>query len=88
MREFFKRHWKILIILILIVLGFLIYYEAIPRYNSLVANVGYGKCLEDMADNKAVPLRIKQGNQTGIVPVGVCSQIFQQEYQNICEVQG
>ncbi len=89
---YFKNQWKVIILILFIILGFIFWYEVLPKYNVSVANVGYDKCLNDLANEKAVPLQIsqQQGNETinQIIPVKICSEIFVQEYKNICGVSG
>ena len=90
MKQFIKNNWKVLLTILIIILGFLFYYEILPRYNQTVLTIGYNQALNDLTNQKAVPLRIsqQQGNETinQIIPVGVCSEVFQKQYQNICEV--
>ncbi len=84
------RNWKPILLILIIIFGFVFYYEILPRLNLRIAQVGYDKCLNDLATLKAVPLNIsqKQGNETitTISPVGVCSEFFVQQYPNICGV--
>lgn len=87
-KESFKRYWKTIILVLIIVLGFLFIYEVLPIYNKGFFDLGYDSALEDLSNSKAVPLKITQGNQTQIIPVGVCSDTFIQQYQNICGVSG
>lgn len=87
-KESFKKHWKMGLIILVIVLGFIFYYEYLPRYNQATMQIGYNQCVNDYASDVAVPLRFSQGNETQIMAVGVCSDVFQQQYQNICGVSG
>jgi len=77
-----------LIIAVIVVIGLLFYFLILPRYNLKLLQQGYNQALNDYANQKAVPLRITQGNETSIIPVGICSQQFQENYQQICGVQG
>ncbi len=92
MKQFLRKHLKAMLLIIIIILGFVLYYEVLPRYNQTVLEIGYNKALNDLANEKAVVLRVAQqeGNETinQIIPISVCSDIFIQEYQNICGVQG
>ncbi len=89
---YLKNHWKAIFLILIIILGFVFYYEVIPRYSLKVAQKGYEKCLNDLSTLKAVPLNLSQqeGNKTinKIFPVGVCSDLFIQQYENICGDQG
>lgn len=78
-----KKHWKV-IVLIIIILGFLFYYEILPRYNQKIAGIGYGLAINDLSNGKAFPLNITNGNETQMVFLSVCSQEFQQNYNRIC----
>ena len=88
MKQFIKNHWKAILIILIIILGFIIYYEVLPKYNLEVANYGYNTALNDLANNKELPVFVNQGNQTAVSIVKVCSQTFIDNYDNICGVQG
>ena len=88
MKHFLKNNWKTLLIILIIIFGFVIWYEILPRYNLGVANFGYDKCLNDLMNNQVIPLPVTQGNQTQRTLVPICSEFFVQQYPNMCEVQG
>ncbi len=83
-----KKIWKPSLIILIVILGFIFYYEILPGYNQAAMQIGYDQCVNDYANEMAVPLRINQGNETQIIPVGICSDVFIQQYENICGVSG
>lgn len=44
------KYWKT-IVLVLIILGFIFYYEVLPRYNLKIAQIGYNQGLIDGENN-------------------------------------
>ena len=84
MKQFFKNHWKVILLILVIILGFVFYYEILPRYNLRVAQVGYDACINNLVNSKSVPLPITYENQTRIISVEICSEDFINQYQNLC----
>ena len=89
-----KKYWKPGLIILMIILGFIFFYEVLPRYNQTVLNLGYNQALNDLSNSQSVPLSVsrQQGNETitKIIPVDVCSDFFMREFNagRICEVSG
>ncbi|KKK40172.1 hypothetical protein LCGC14_3152890, partial [marine sediment metagenome] len=48
-KESFKRYWKTIILVLIIVLGFLFIYEVLPIYNKGFFDLGYDSALEDLS---------------------------------------
>lgn len=86
MKYWLKNHWQKVVIIILILA--LIWFVILPRYNAIIYTNGYNWALNDLANTKQVPLLISQQQDnetiTQIIPVPICSQEFQQNYQKIC----
>ena len=84
MKEFIKKYWKAMIIILLIIGAFLTYYEILPRHNQNIAEQVYNNTLNVLANNNLVALRLNQNNETKLITMDVCSEVFQQNYNQIC----